>query len=74
MSYDYNRTKVAAPFTGMAPRWKPLGRLEKGGHRLFKDEASGYVAIADNSGPTPDRTEDGILWLDERQELTIKEP
>lgn len=34
------------------------------GHRYFRDESSLRIAVADDSGSTPDRTEDGILWLD----------
>lgn len=32
-------------------------------HRIFRDENTGQLAIADNSGTYPDRTEDGVLWL-----------
>jgi hypothetical protein len=35
----------------------------KGGHSFFTDRESGRVAIADDSGPTPDTTDDGVLWL-----------
>lgn len=42
--------------------WKLITRLP-GEHRIFADE-SGRLAIADNSGETPDQTEDGVLYLD----------
>jgi hypothetical protein len=41
-------------------------RLEKGGHRVFTAE-DGRLAIADNSGRLPETTEDGILWLPEKE-------
>jgi hypothetical protein len=47
--------------------WKLLGRPTKGGHRFFeniKRDGSRRIAIADESGVTPDRTDDGTLWLD----------
>jgi hypothetical protein len=33
-------------------------------HRLFTTGDASRVAIADNSGRTPDDTDDGVLWLD----------
>ncbi len=36
----------------------------KGGHKWFRDLHSGRVAVADDSGSTPDRTDEGVLWLD----------
>ena len=35
----------------------------KGGHRFFREAGDSRVAIADDSGPTPDTTDDGILYL-----------
>ena len=52
-------------------KWKFVDRLEKGGHKLFKDELSGRYAIADNSGRTPSDTDDGNLWVVPNQTLTI---
>lgn len=34
------------------------------GHRYWRDNKANRVAISDESGPTPDRTDDGVLWLD----------
>lgn len=34
------------------------------GHRIFRNEDAGRLAIADNSGSTPDSTEDGVLWIE----------
>lgn len=34
-----------------------------GGHRLFKKDDDPGVYIADESGETPDLTDDGALWL-----------
>jgi len=51
-------------------RWTDSLLLEKGGHRIFREDRGPYVApelcrwaIADNSGARPDTTDDGILWL-----------
>lgn len=38
-----------------------------GGHHYWRDNGTirkNTIAISDDSGPTPDTTEDGILWLD----------
>lgn len=35
-----------------------------GGHTYWQDTKAGMIAISDDSGPTPDTTEDGTLWLD----------
>lgn len=35
-----------------------------GGHTYWQDTKAGMIAISDDSGPTPDKTEDGTLWLD----------
>ena len=48
----------------MSKTWEFLFRIEGNGHKFFRHVPSGRVAVADNSGNTPDRTEDGILWLD----------
>lgn len=37
--------------------------LLPGGHTIFTND-SGEVAIADESGTTPETTDDGVLWLD----------
>lgn len=44
-------------------KWTKLFKA-KGGHKYFRDEITGMIAIADDSGTTPDRTDDGVLWLD----------
>lgn len=41
----------------------------KGGHRIFVDENTGRMAVADDSGRVPDQTEDGVLWLPDRPGL-----
>lgn len=43
----------------------------RGGHKYFRDEISGRIGVADDSGSTPDRTEDGVLWLDPSRCVTI---
>lgn len=42
--------------------WTLVTRLP-GEHRIFRD-ANGRLALADNSGDTPDTTDDGVLYLD----------
>jgi hypothetical protein len=68
-----NKAKAAVA----AARWQYLGRLEKGGHALFREIATGRFAIADESGATPSETDDGPLYLDpvDHQTLAInREP
>jgi hypothetical protein len=59
-------------------KWEPGIRLEKSGHRIFHEIRHAFAApetcrwaIADNSGTTPDRTDDGVLWLDFSRTLTV---
>lgn len=35
-----------------------------GGLRFFYENKLGLWAVADNSGPYPDRTDDGVVWFD----------
>jgi hypothetical protein len=46
-------------------KWTPL-RIPKvdRGHKFFRDQDTGRVAIADWSGDYPHQTDDGVLWLD----------
>lgn len=57
-------------------KWAHTLRLEKGGHRIFLEDREDATpprwAIADNSGPTPERTDDGILWLDFSRALNVE--
>jgi hypothetical protein len=56
----------------------------RGGHNYFWDLASSpdmttparkfRIAIADQSGPTPDQTDDGILYLDRTRPIQQSEP
>lgn len=34
------------------------------GHRYFIDRTNGRIAVADESGRTPDQTDDGVLYAD----------
>lgn len=55
-----------------AHTWEFLGRPGGGDyHRYFRDVDSGAVAIADNSGQTPDDTDDGPLWIDRNRPVRI---
>ena len=52
--------------------WEPVIVLPDE-HRLFPLHGNPFkwVAIADNSGITPDQTDDGVLWLDFDRPLLI---
>ena len=52
--------------------WKFLGRPTKGGHKYFLDLDRKEIAVADNSGRTPDQTEDGVLWLDRTRPVNVE--
>lgn len=65
------------PHAGNPPRavWKKLSPLDPkqykwtqiakfGARRYFRDENSGKISQVGDSGATPDRSEDGILWVD----------
>lgn len=42
------------------------------GHRLFRKlSAPGRIYLADNSGSTPDQTDDGEMWLDFASPVTL---
>ena len=47
--------------------WRDSQKDESGrfyGHSFYRDSITGKVSIKDMSGPTPDQTDDGVLWLD----------
>jgi len=44
--------------------WTLLGRPSGRNHHRYFQAADGRVSVADDSGATPDRTDDGPLWLD----------
>jgi hypothetical protein len=51
-------------------RWEKITEIP-GGHKFFRLRECEYkapelcpVAIADDSGRTPDKTDDGIIWMD----------
>lgn len=50
--------------------WTLLVKVPKG-HRFFRDENTRQIAIADASGATPDRTDDGVLWIDTRRMFRV---
>ena len=58
--------------TGSRSPWTKLARPTKKGHRYFAHrDHEGAIAVADRSGPTPDRTDDGPLWLDVSAERPV---
>jgi len=48
--------------------WEKVERLPDG-HRIFF--AGDKIAIADNSGRTPELTDDGTLWMDFSRPLVV---
>lgn len=54
--------------------WKFEGELPDG-HRLFSTvfpDNDVWYAIADDSGRTPEDTDDGVLWLDRKNRLIVE--
>jgi hypothetical protein len=49
--------------------WSYLYRLESG-HRVFL-APDGRRAVADNSGRTPEQTDNGTLWFDKRRAILL---
>jgi hypothetical protein len=41
------------------------------GHSIWRDAITGRHAIKDMSGPRPDQTDDGVLWLDKSRPVTF---
>lgn len=60
---------------GYPYQWEPVIPLPDE-HRLFPINGNPFkwVAIADNSGRTPEDTDDGVLWLDFDWNLIISAP
>jgi hypothetical protein len=44
-------------------RWKRLHRTGPDHHKIFVDENSGRLSVADCSGNLPHHTDDGVLWI-----------
>jgi hypothetical protein len=55
--------------------WEPVIPLPDE-HRLFplRGNPFKWIAIADNSGVSPEQTDDGVLWLDFDWNLIISSP
>jgi hypothetical protein len=53
-----------------AYKWVKLVDLPRS-HRYFLDALSERIAVADRSGTTPDRTDDGVLWLDTSRPIVL---
>lgn len=56
--------------------WVKLGQPTGKGHKRYfvwygPDEHYGDIAIADLSGATPDKTEDGTLWIDHNRKISV---
>lgn len=50
--------------------WSIIQRLASG-HRIFRDEVTQRIAIADKSGSRPDSCDDGVMWLKLKESATI---
>lgn len=50
--------------------WHFTHRLDSE-HRIFWDRHSLRLAIADNSGETPDLTDDGVLWISKDENVLL---
>lgn len=53
-------------------QWEFLFRAPCG-HQFFREENTDLIAIADDSGSTPDQTDDGILYLDNSRPIQVGE-
>jgi len=42
-------------------------------HSWFHETISDWIAVCDDSGPSPDQTEDGLLWLDKSRPIVYDE-
>lgn len=51
-------------------QWEFLFRAPRG-HQFFREEQTGLIAVADDSGNTPDSTDDGILYLDSTRPIKV---
>jgi len=49
-------------------RWTMLRKIE---HKFFYELSTGRIAIADDSGSTPETTDHGILFIDPRRPVAI---
>jgi len=56
----------------MAPRFKMIFKEKGYGQRFFLDsKAPDKIAIADNSGATPDQCDDGVLYVDPTRAMEV---
>jgi len=53
---------LLSPLDAKQYRWVQIAKF--GARRYFRDENSGRISQVGDSGATPDRSEDGILWVD----------
>jgi hypothetical protein len=54
----------------MNERWT-LVKSFPGSHKYFRDNRNNRLAIADYSGETPDKTDDGILYVDTKSPIIV---
>jgi hypothetical protein len=43
-----------------------------GGKKWFEDMETGRIALCDDSGDTPDRADDGVVWLSQGDLIVIR--
>lgn len=53
-------------------RWELVHCSGPDHHKLFRRADTRRLAIADCSGRFPEDTDDGVLWVDDREPMTVK--
>jgi len=51
-------------------RWKLVKKFI-GGHKYFRCEKTGRLAICDQSGHVPETTDDGVLWVNKEKPIQM---
>lgn len=51
-------------------RWELLLKIP-GGHKYYRERLTGRIGVADQSGMYPEDTDDGVLYLDPRGDVTM---
>jgi hypothetical protein len=54
-------------------KWKLIYGNRDKDHSFWLDEVSGRISIKDESGDLPHNTDDGVLWLETRDPITLEE-
>lgn len=54
-------------------RWAAVAKPDPEGHRYFLHRATGKWSVCDDSGSSPDYTDDGPLWVDPDRPVSLWE-